>query len=97
VRFKLAVIASAPMLAGVASAASGGYSRDAQAAADTAMVVATLSGVLRGAIGSTTVTFLGIPYAEAPVGELRWRPPRPRDRWAGVLDALQFGKHCPQP
>jgi para-nitrobenzyl esterase len=40
--------------------------------------------------------FLGIPYAEPPVGALRWRPPEPRARWRGVLDATHFGKHCPQ-
>ncbi len=67
------------------------------AATDTTIVITTESGPVRGAIGATTVTFLGIPYAEAPVGDLRWRPPHARARWTGVRDALQFGKHCPQP
>jgi len=35
--------------------------------------------------------WLGIPYAEAPVGKLRWRAPRPARSWAGTRTALQFG------
>ncbi len=35
--------------------------------------------------------FRGIPYAEPPVGPLRFAPPRPRAPWAGTLDATDFG------
>jgi len=35
--------------------------------------------------------FRGIPYAEPPVGELRFRPPIARQRWTGVFDATHFG------
>jgi para-nitrobenzyl esterase len=38
----------------------------------------------------------GIPYAQPPVGELRWRAPRPLERWAGSLEALASGSSCPQ-
>jgi para-nitrobenzyl esterase len=68
----------------------------ADPSAPTGMVVVTGSGPVRGSVQSTTVTFLGIPYAEPPTGDLRWRPPRPKARWQGVLDASQFGMHCPQ-
>eukprot|EP00435_Cladocopium_sp_Y103_P050039 s396_g15.t1 len=38
--------------------------------------------------------FRGIPYAEAPVGALRWRQPKPIQRWQGVHDASRYGSHC---
>jgi para-nitrobenzyl esterase len=40
--------------------------------------------------------WLGLPFAEAPVGELRWRAPRPAARWQGVHEALATGEACPQ-
>ena len=43
------------------------------------------------------VAFLGLPYAEPPVGELRFRPPVPIHSWGGSLDATAFGPACPQP
>lgn len=40
--------------------------------------------------------FYGIPYAAAPAGDLRWKPPAARAPWAGVLDATQIAPACPQ-
>lgn len=49
------------------------------------------SGSLVGEqVGSVRV-FRGIPYATAPLGELRWRSPQPPQPWTGVRDATQFG------
>lgn len=45
---------------------------------------------------SNTYAWLGIPYAQPPVGELRWRAPRPPRPWQGTREALQFGAACPQ-
>jgi len=60
-------------------------------------VVVTPSGKLRGVINGDIAEFLGIPYAAAPVGNLRWMPPQPFGRWQGVLDASAFGSQCTQP
>jgi para-nitrobenzyl esterase len=38
----------------------------------------------------------GIPYAEPPLGELRWRAPRPARPWSGTREALAPGPICPQ-
>ena len=40
--------------------------------------------------------WLGLPFAEPPVGERRWRAPRPAARWPGVREALSTGEACPQ-
>lgn len=40
--------------------------------------------------------FLGIPYADAPVGENRWRRPQPVRPWQGVRDATKYAPDCPQ-
>lgn len=38
----------------------------------------------------------GIPYARAPIGELRWRAPRPAMPWSGVFEASTHGPMAPQ-
>lgn len=43
-----------------------------------------------GAGAERSAAFLGIPFAEAPVGELRFAAPVPKAPWAGVRDALEF-------
>lgn len=55
------------------------------------------AGAVRGeAVGDLNV-FRGVPYAAAPVGPARWRPPRPAPAWPGVRDATRFGPACFQP
>jgi para-nitrobenzyl esterase len=41
--------------------------------------------------------FLGIPFAEPPVGDARWREPQPAKPWTGVRDAKAFSAPCSQP
>lgn len=41
--------------------------------------------------------FRGIPFAAPPVGELRWKNPRPPPSWSGLRDATTFGARCMQP
>ena len=40
-------------------------------------------------------SFLGIPYAAQPVGNLRWKPPQ-APQWKGVKSATEYGPACPQ-
>jgi para-nitrobenzyl esterase len=54
-------------------------------------IVATTSGKVDGTVEDGVHVFRGIPYAEPPVGPLRFRPPRPRAPWDGVRDATRFG------
>ena len=46
--------------------------------------------------GAITV-FRGLPYAEPPVGDLRWQAPQPPATWSGVRVADTFADSCHQP
>lgn len=59
-------------------------------------VVSLDSGAVRGTVASTYRAFLGIPYAQPPVGDLRWTAPQPVIPWSGVRDATRPGSPCPQ-
>ena len=48
-------------------------------------------GQLRGQLEVGLHVFRGVPFAEPPVGDLRWRDPQPVQPWSGVRDALAFG------
>lgn len=41
--------------------------------------------------------YIGIPYAEPPIGKLRFKPPLPRQPWRGIYDATGPAVACPQP
>jgi len=41
-------------------------------------------------------SFKGIPFAQPPVGDLRWREPQPVKDWTGVRNADEFGPACMQ-
>ena len=60
-------------------------------ATETAPEAHTRSGRVRGAWRGTSAVFLGIPFAAAPVGELRFLAPAPVTPWSGVRDALAYG------
>lgn len=66
------------------------------AAGEPVIVQAPVGGVSGEAEDGLTV-FRGVPYAEAPVGDLRWKPPVPVAAWDGVRDAADFGPACVQP
>ncbi|WP_276352201.1 carboxylesterase/lipase family protein [Cohnella caldifontis] len=59
--------------------------------------VRTACGWVRGAKTGTVWAWKGIPYAKAPLGDLRFRPPEPPASWSGVREALRHGRAAPQP
>src|SRR6188508_873396 len=59
-------------------------------------VVTTRQGAVRGVVENGVAVFRGIPYAEAPVGTRRFKPPVRVARWEGIRDARRFGEICPQ-
>ncbi|HXY42603.1 MAG TPA: carboxylesterase family protein, partial [Acidimicrobiales bacterium] len=62
-----------------------------------AVVVETRHGRIRGTDEDGLIVFRGVPYAAAPVGRRRFRPPRPPESWSDVRPAIEFGPMCPQP
>ncbi|WP_328186642.1 carboxylesterase/lipase family protein [Marinobacter sp. OP 3.4] len=61
------------------------------------LVVETADGELRGFEASAdTWQFLGIPYAQPPVDDLRWRPPQPLEPWEGVREAVSWSDQSAQ-
>ena len=59
--------------------------------------VETRQGALHGLIEDEVHVFRGVPFAQPPVGDLRWRRPQPVEPWQGVRDALEFGPVSIQP
>jgi para-nitrobenzyl esterase len=62
-----------------------------------APMVFTDAGTLEGRWDGRVATFLGIPYAEPPVGDRRWAPPIPAQPWEGTRRAVEHGPVAPQP
>jgi para-nitrobenzyl esterase len=56
----------------------------------TTVVVETPAGRIEGAVEADLQVFRGIPYAEAPVGDLRFQPPRRIERYPATVPALEF-------
>ena len=50
-------------------------------------------GILRGEKKRECLIFKGVPYAEPPVNENRFRAPVAKKHWDGVKDALHFPSH----
>ncbi len=58
-------------------------------------VVHTDKGNVQGLSQDGVDSYLGVRYARPPIGELRWRPPKPADAWPGVAPTIAYGNRCP--
>src|SRR5262245_36219086 len=86
------LLAAAGLAAGPVLAHGGGHDDDRDRDGP---VVKTVEGPVRGFKKDGVETYLGIPYAAPPVGDLRWRPPQPIKKWKETIDATEFGNICP--
>ena len=61
-------------------------------------VVSLPSGKVQGVpvMGGGVVQFLGVPFAQPPLGDLRWRGPLPEKPWSGTILADHFKPACSQ-
>ncbi|MGY4708549.1 carboxylesterase/lipase family protein [Mycolicibacterium sp. CBM1] len=64
--------------------------------ADPSTLVDTSLGALRGTFEDGVRVWRGIPYAEQPVGERRFRAPEPLAPWSGIRDSVEHGPVPPQ-
>lgn len=62
------------------------------------LLVDTDAGTIEGIeLEGGVKAFLGVPFAEAPVGDLRWAEPQQKKAWEGVLEAKTFADDPMQP
>jgi para-nitrobenzyl esterase len=59
-------------------------------------IVATKSGKVEGSFEDGLYVFKGIPFAEPPVGALRWMPSQTIKPWSGTRPAKEYGPISPQ-
>lgn len=90
----LALFACGPPGGGDAAAGDVG---DAGSAVPLGTTVETSAGALEGEYADdarSLLVFRGVPYAQPPVGDARWRPPAPVEPWDGVRPAQSFAPAC---
>lgn len=61
------------------------------------LIVHIPQGMISGRTDGEVETYFNIPFAAAPTGERRWRPPADAAGWRGVRDGTRTGPACPQP
>jgi para-nitrobenzyl esterase len=64
-------------------------------ASDATTVVETNAGKLRGCRRDGVYSFKGVPYGASTSGAARFMPPAKPERWAGIRNALHYGRVCP--
>ena len=85
-------------LAVCAASTPSSFSQPAQSisAQEHGPVVDAPAGKVEGRLEGDLYVFKGIPFAQPPVGSLRWKPPIAMPRWTGVKSAFDFGPACLQ-
>jgi para-nitrobenzyl esterase len=81
---------------GAISDGSSSSNPDATALDGGSPIVTTEYGPVQGRIDQKVYAFKGIPYAQPPIGPLRWKGPQKPTPWTSVFDASNFGKRCAQ-
>jgi para-nitrobenzyl esterase len=59
-------------------------------------IVKVKQGEAQGTVVDGVAIFKGLPFAAPPVGDLRWRVPRPPAKWSGIRAAAAFSSSCAQ-
>ncbi len=59
-------------------------------------IITTSTGKIQGYISEGIQIFKGIPFAEPPIGDLRFKPPVKKEPWEDVLEATEYGPYAYQ-
>lgn len=91
----LSAVLGSALLSGCGGSSSGGD--DEPVAEAPGPTRTTQQGDVEGVEQGNMLAFKGIPYAQPPIGELRYAEPVPAQAWTGTLEATEFGGSCIQP
>lgn len=97
IKLRNAITLGATMLAlTFAACANDGAARSTVATGKSPVVQAP-AGPIEGVLAEGIRSFKGLPYAQPPVGQARWKPPQPAAAWTETRLATDFGPACIQP
>ena len=95
--FWAGLIMACALLVACESAATKGYTASLDRVPQASTIRTIAQGEVIGTFGAAdTMAWYGIPFAAPPVGELRWRAPRPAEAWAGRYEATKPDRECVQ-
>jgi para-nitrobenzyl esterase len=80
----------------LATTAASLFLSSTEARRQTSCLVTTTNGMVQGIDNGVSCSFLGIPFAAPPLGNLRWKPPQPAAPWAPTTLNATAGVMCPQ-
>ncbi|MBB6147407.1 para-nitrobenzyl esterase [Silvibacterium bohemicum] len=92
----MVVLASLSQTVRAQETTSPAQAQQPQAGLPLSPVVQTSAGPLQGLDNHGVHEYLGIPYAQPPVGGLRWQPPQAYPQWTETRQATRFGPTCAQ-